>query len=233
MKDYVIESANNKKEFYLYNIPIQILKPFPKHIKVSNIVNKVKNLIPFKVVNGLDVIYVGDFKEFEERQISAMFLDGAIYISSYNNLPEITEEIIVKDIVHEIAHMLEEKFDFEIYGDQTIINEYNAKKKKLVSLLRAEGITFPGMGTLFFSEDYVDELDNFLLNKLGYDRLSILTAGLFLSPYSVTSIREYFANVFEEYTSGDKNYLKQISPATFEKVEELFRENQDGWIQIN
>jgi hypothetical protein len=177
------------------------------------------------MINGLDVIYVGEFKEFEERQISAMFLDGAIYISSYSDLPEVTEEVIVKDIIHEIAHMLEEKFDFEIYGDQTIMNEYNAKKKKLVSLLRAEGITFPGMGTLFFSEDYVDELDNFLLNELGYDRLSILTAGLFLSPYSVTSIREYFANVFEEFTSGDKNYLKQISPATFEKVEELFREN--------
>ena len=84
------------------------------------------------------------------------------------------------------------------------------------------------MGTLFFSNDYVDELDNFLLNKLGYDKLSVLTAGLFLSPYSVTSIREYFANVFEEFTNGDRKYLKQISPAAYEKIEELFRENQDG-----
>jgi hypothetical protein len=180
------------------------------------------------MIDGLDVIYVGEFLELDQRQISAMFLDGAIYISAFNDFPEITEEIIVKDVVHEIAHMLEEKFDFEIYGDQSIINEYNAKKKKLVSLLRAEGIVFPGMGTLFFSNDYVDELDNFLLNKLGYDKLSVLTAGLFLSPYSVTSIREYFATVFEEFVSGDKNYLKQISPAAFEKVEELFRENENG-----
>jgi hypothetical protein len=228
MKDYIVESANNKKEFYLYNVPIHILVPFPKHININNVISKIKKSIPFKMIDGLDVIYVGEFLELDQRQISAMFLDGAIYISAFNDFPEITEEVIVKDIVHEIAHMLEEKFNFEIYGDQSIVNEYNAKKKKLVSLLRAEGIVFPGMGTLFFSNDYVDELDNFLLNKLGYDKLSVLTAGLFLSPYSVTSIREYFANVFEEFTNGDRKYLKQISPAAYEKIEELFRENQDG-----
>ena len=38
------------------------------------------------------------------------------------------------------------------------------------------------------------EFDNFLYKKIGYDKLSLLTSGLFLSPYSITTIREYFAS---------------------------------------
>jgi len=93
----------------------------------------------------------------------------------------------------------------------------------LLDILRANGVSFHGMGNLFFSDDMVDEFDEFLFNHLGYDSLSSLTPGLFLSPYSVTSLREYFANGFEEYINGDSNYLKEISPVLFNKLE-LFLE---------
>ena len=56
--------------------------------------------------------------------------------------------------------------------------------------------SFHGMGKLFFSDEYVDELDDFLFKKLDMITLEALTPGLFLSPYSVTSIREYFAEWF-------------------------------------
>jgi len=49
----------------------------------------------------------------------------------------------------------------------------------------------------------------------------VLTAGLFSSPYSVTSISEYLANGLEDYLAGDTNYLKEISPALFKKINEL------------
>ena len=117
--------------------------------------------------------------------------------------------------------MFEDNSYFEIYDDDSIENEYVGKKKKLVALLRANDISFAGMGKLFFSDEFVDELDDFLFNNLGYDNLALLTAGLFMSPYSVTSIREYFANGFEEYINGDQNYLKDISPALYNKLENV------------
>ena len=67
----------------------------------------------------------------------------------------------------------------------------------------------------------VDELDDFLYKKIGYDKLSLLTPGLFLSPYSITSIREYFANGGEEYLLGEPNVLKDISPVLYNKLDAL------------
>jgi len=223
MKEYIKNSfnknLNERKEYFLYDIPIYIINSFPDHININNILEDLKELIPYEFLYGLEGIYIGEFPELIERDIQAMLKDGAIYLSSYKEHPEVTEEIIVKDIVRELAHFVEDNYQFEIYGDNSIEKEYVGKKKRLVELLRANGISFHGMGNLFFSEDKVDELDDFLFKELEYDNLSSLTPGLFLSPYSVTSIREYFANGFEEYINGDLYYLKEISPALYNKLE--------------
>jgi hypothetical protein len=63
--------------------------------------------------------------------------------------------------------------------------------------------------------------DDFLYNDIGYDRLSLTINGLFISPYSVTTLREYFSNGFEEYLRGDRAYLKQTCPYLFYKIDEL------------
>jgi len=223
MKKYLTNSVNRslkeRKEYYLYDIPVHIINPLPDHIDMNNILNDLTDIIPHEFFGGLEGIYVGEFPELKDRDIQAMFKDGAIYLSSYQEHPEVTEEIIVKDIIHELAHLLEDKFQNEIYGDSDVEKEYVGKKKRLVELLRANGISFHGMGNLFFSEDKVDELDEFLFKELGYDNLSALTPGLFLSPYSVNSIREYFANGFDEYVNGDRHYLKEICPLLYKKLE--------------
>ena len=53
---------------------------------------------------------------------------------------------------------------------------------------------------------------------MGYDRLSGFTEGLFLAPYSVTSLREYFARAFEEFFLGDRLYLKSMCPYSYKKL---------------
>lgn len=226
MKKYlthsVEKSLKERKEYYLNNnIPVHILKPFPEHINVNNILEELKDMVPYEFISDLEGIYVGEFSELKDRKIQAMFKDGAIYLSNFKEFPDVTEEIIIKDIVHELAHLLEDKFHYEIYGDDAIEKEYIGKKKRLVDLLRANDVSFHGMGKLFFSDEYVDKLDNFLFKELGYDNLSSLTPGLFISPYSATSIREYFANGFEEYISGDQYYLREISPTLYNKLESI------------
>ena len=228
MKDYLVKSfeksLNERKEYYLYDIPIFILNPFSEEIKIDDVVEEITNIIPYKFLKGLEGVYVGDFPELKDRDIHAMLKDDAIYLSSI--LPDdesVSYDLIVSDVVHEIAHLLENKQYYEIYGDKEIETEYLGKKKRLVDLLRANGISFHGMGKLFFSEEHVDELDNFLYDQIGYDKIIPLTVGLFTSPYSVTSLREYFANGFEEYLSGDKDYLKEISPSLYIKIEFLIK----------
>ena len=228
MKKYITHSVNKslneRKEYYLYDVPVYILNSFPGHININNILEKIKERIPYEFLIGLDGIYVGEFDELKDRKIQAMFKEGAIYLSSYKEFPDVTEDSIVEDITHELAHMLEDNAYFDIYHGGNIEKEYIGKKKRLVDLLRSNDISFAGMGRLFFSEDYVDELDDFLFNNLGYDNLSTLTPGLFISPYAVTSIREYFATGFEEYISGNRTHLKEISPALYNKIESLMEE---------
>ena len=225
MKEYIKhsfkKSLKERKEYFLYDIPVSILNPLPEHINIKDILEKIKEIVPYEICSDLEGIYIGEFSELKDRKIQAMFKEGAIYLSSFKDFPDVTDKIIVNDIIHELAHVFEDNSYFDIYDDNLIENEYIGKKKKLVALLRANEISFAGMGKLFFSDEFVDELDDFLFNNLGYDNLALLIAGLFLSPYSVTSIREYFANGFEEYINGDQNYLKDISPALYNKLENI------------
>jgi hypothetical protein len=45
--------------------------------------------------------------------------------------------------------------------------------------------------------------------------------GLFYSPYASTSLREYFANGFEAYFLGQREYLPKIGQHLFIKLEEI------------
>ena len=42
--------------------------------------------------SDLEGIYVGEFPELKDRKIQAMFKDGAIYLSSFKEFPEVTSD---------------------------------------------------------------------------------------------------------------------------------------------
>jgi len=220
MKEYLKNTFNkNRKHYFIHHVPVFIINSFPDSIDTNYVMKSVEEAVSPMFMAALEGVYVGEFPELKDREVQAFNKDDAIYLSSFSEQPDVSPELIIRDIIHEISHAVEKEFYFDIYDDNSIRNEYESKKTRLADLLRAEGFEFPQK--LFFSDDYVDELDNFLYKKIGYDKLSILSAGLFLSPYSITSIREYFGNGFEEYIKGDISYLKQISPALYNKVQEL------------
>jgi len=228
MKDYIKSSSSrilkNRNEFSLLKgrVPVVVINRLPSDIDFNNIIKNLENNIPSQILNLIDGIYIGDFKELEERNIEAMFKDGVIYLSSYKNIDHASEELIARNICHELAHALEEKMGYEIYGDNSIQNEFKAKKDKLISLLNHEGFYFSR--NIFFDPELTDELDDLLYKEIGYDRLSLIIPNLFISPYSVTSIREYFANGVEEYLFGDPNLLKNINPVLYSKINRLYKE---------
>lgn len=222
MKDYIIDSSTKKKkEYHLFNeIPIFIINELPSHIDIEEVISILEDYIPSSLFKGIDGVYVGDFKELKDKNLQALYKDDAIYLSSFRDQEEISEEMLAREVVHELAHSLEEKAASEIYSDDRIEGEYNAKKEKLYSMLVHEGYDFPK--EIMFDPKLVDYLDNLLYKEIGYDKVSLIIPGLFLSPYSITSIREYFANGLEEYLLGDPELIKSIYPVLYKKLNELF-----------
>jgi hypothetical protein len=228
MKNYIKNSSNKalqeRKEYTLSqgDVPIIIINKLPITIDFNKVIKLLERNIPSSILKLVDGIYIGDFKELEERNIDAMFKDGVIYLSSFKNIDYVSEELISRNICHELAHALEEQMGYEIYGDKSIEKEFKAKKEKLVSILKHAGFRFSK--NVFFDLDMIEELDDLLNNEIGYDRLSLMIPNLFISPYSVTSIREYFANGVEEYLFGDPNFLKSVNPALYSKINKIYKQ---------
>ena len=99
---------------------------------------------------------------------------------------------------------------------------HNGKKQKLFSLLAHQDYHFAK--EILFEPRLVSHLDDLLYKEIGYDKLSLIIPGLFMSPYSITSIREYFANGMEEYLLGEPQMLKKVSPTLYNKIDNFYNE---------
>ena len=73
----------------------------------------------------------------------------------------------------------------------------------------------------FENAAYDKGLDFFLYKRVGYKTLNYLTPGLFVRPYAVTSVREYFASGIEAFYLGNKSELMKTSPVLYKKIDEL------------
>ena len=225
MKAYILESNNkfnsNKNEYYLLNglIPLYIINKINSNININNVIDHLESNLSKEFLSLVEVIYVGDFKELEERSIDAMYKDNAIYLSTFKDDNYASDELIARNICHELAHALEEKYYHEIHDDDLLRKEYNAKKQKLFSILKDEDL-YIDQNTLF-DPDEAEKLDKELLNKVGYDRLSLMIPNLFITPYSVTTIREYFADGLEEYFFGDPDLVKSVCPVLYSKIKDI------------
>jgi len=227
MLNYLRESHNraraNVQDFYTSTgIHVYIKDPLNNDgIDIEKIVALAEEKIPEHLLSEVEMIIVGWFDEFEERDINAFYGEGCLYISNIQD----DEEDIFDDIIHEIAHSLEEPYGYEIYGDKRLEKEFLSKRMYLKDILWAYDFKAPT--AFYMNSEYDQEFDQFLLNKVGYDKLSQLVQGLFISPYAATSLREYFAVGFTEfYLHPDThNFLKKISPALYQKLIKLQKIN--------
>ena len=75
--------------------------------------------------------------------------------------------------------------------------------------------------------EYNETFDKHMYSDIGYDKLRLITPELFYSPYAITSLREYWANGFENYLLGDRAALKDISPVLYRKIYNLFEKIEE------
>jgi len=182
-------------------------------IDVEEVIAKLESKLPGHLMTEVEMIIVGWFEEFEERNINAFYDSGAVYVSNLQN----DQEDMFDDIVHEISHSLEDAYGYQIYGDQKVKQEFLRKREHLHNIMWKMGFKAPK--SFFKDVEFSDEFDDFLYKQVGYDKLSPIVSGIFVSPYAATSLREYFATMFTEfYLDSDHNFLKKTCPALYEKI---------------
>ena len=154
--------------------------------------------------------------------LRSLYRDGAIFVTNDQS----DDSDLIDDIVHEIAHSVEEYHTSKIYGDALLEGEFLGKRQRLYDIMRQHelGIDITRMQKLFFNLKYSLKFDNLLYKKVGYPLLASISAGLFCDPYGITSLREYFASGFEAYYMGDRMYLKKVCPQLYNKINELNEE---------
>jgi len=223
--DYIRESLKKSKDLNHYGlfdnrVPIYIKDELiftDEKSSLEDVIKIVENSLPSFLVSNIDVIYVGDFSFFQERETNAAYENGGIYVINVQD----NAEDMADDIVHEIAHAVEEKYHDEIYGDGRLENEFIGKRERLYQILKA--YEEPLMDYMYFQYPlYNTKFDQYLYTQVGYPALSAYANGLFYSPYAITSVREYFARGFEAYfLHKDLKTLANISPILYNRIETL------------
>ena len=217
---YITENAqrafNAHKEYSFFGDVLVIVKdPLPREIDLVRSLQHIESVIPSHLIYGLDTLFIGQYPEFKERQINAFYRDGAIYVTNDQD----DDEDLIDDIIHEVAHLVEKNYGSLIYSDQKIAREFLGKRQRLFHILRSEGYNV--LPKDFMETEYSEEFDMFLFKEVGYPTLTQLTMGLFLTPYGVTSLSEYFSESFEYFFVRDPDYVRKLTPNCYWKIVEL------------
>jgi hypothetical protein len=222
MENYIKEtnkkSRQAAKEDQIGSIQVIIKDHFvTRNIDLDIVLGEVSDKVPSEFLEYIDYIMIGQFKELTNRSVNAAHMDGAIYVTNEQD----DENDMIDDLVHEIAHAVEENKFIEIYSDGNLELEFLSKRERLYHMLGSEkdlDIRYED----FKNPEYSKEFDELLFYQIGYPLLAAASANLFYSPYAVTSLREYFASGFETfYNKKDFNRLSSISPILFDKLEKL------------
>ena len=225
IENSILKSKKQKREFLLFGrIMIFIQDPLISDtVNFDEIIKDLERFVPSHLFDGIDIIYVGHQQELIDRELEALYDSGAIYIT--NTLSENVDYI--ENIIHESAHALEETYGMFIYGDGKIQREFVGKRERLFHIIKAQGYDIAGLN--YLNPEFQQEMDDFLYKELGYDNLNYLINGLFLNPYAVTSVGEYFSSGMEKYILDGvkREQIANFSPELTKKIEELINGYQN------
>jgi DNA-binding transcriptional ArsR family regulator len=210
------KALKESRERLLHGKGVFIKDPLPEEVNIDYVLGYIEKHIPRQLMHLVDFLYVGDFPFLKQKDINATYENGAIYVTNEQR----DEDDMIDDIVHELAHSVEELHGDVLYGDGLIEKEFLGKRSRFCSLLSSEGLDIPR--NMCYNVDYDKKFDEILYKTVGYEKMISITMGLFISPYGVTSLREYFANGFESYFIGDRRELETTSPGIYKKIEGLF-----------
>ena len=133
---------------------------------INFFIDKLKETLSPKALNHVNKIKFGRFPNLDKENYKSYYKDGTIYLS--NNV-DFVEDILM-NFLHELAHSFEKPYYEEIYKDGFLAKEFKNKRNQLKNVITMyEGGRAPPFD--FNQINYSKELDNYLVNTIGYDGL--------------------------------------------------------------
>jgi len=126
---------------------------FNNTVDVEKVISRVESVVPQHLRTEIEMIIVGDFPEFHENGFNAFFRDGMIHISNDQE----NNSDMIDDIIHEIAHSIEEPYGYHIYGDNKVKQEFLEKRYALHNILWKNGYKAPK--SFFNNTEYDKEFE--------------------------------------------------------------------------
>ena len=195
-------------------IPVYFKDGLTKKINFDSVCKRVGNLLPAFLFKNISAVAIGQYDTLDDRDVDSVYDKRIIYLTNVQD----DEEDIIENILHEVAHSLEEIYSQQIYGDGLLKKEFLKKRKQLYNELSQK---YTLDDKYFRKTEYSKTLDVLFYKKIGYDTLSYFTEPLFVSPYSATSLREYFSEGFEKFYLGHQQLTMDLSPELYSKIKQL------------
>lgn len=221
IKESIKRGSKMRDHFNVGGVDVYVKDQLPGHIDLSFVFDYISSRVPFYFLKGIDIIYIGMFPEMKERDINAFFESDAIYVTNEQD----DDMDLIDDIIHEIAHAVEQHHQEYIYSPGYLQREFVSKRIRLENLL-SQNYNVPSDFVVNF--DYDKDIDNFLHKEVGYDNLNQICVNIFPSPYAATSVREYWAKGFEEMFIGDRDRLRTLCPVLYKITVSLIKELSDN-----
>ena len=117
IKNSHVRVLNEQKEFVIFdNIPVYVNEELPNNVDIRLVLSKISETIPVHLTYNINSIQVGHIDNFTKKETNALYKEGTIYVTNYQD----NNDDMIDDVVHEIAHAAEELFFREIYKDDKI-----------------------------------------------------------------------------------------------------------------
>jgi hypothetical protein len=201
-------------DFSLAGLRIYVKDSISPTVDLRECLNAIFGSMPKNIYSNIHTIMIGDFSFLKNRKIDATYSNGIVYVTNKHT----DNYDFISDVLHELAHAFEEKHKNIIYGDNEIKEEFLAKRKMLFNVVNANNVFCSLSQEDFLNPKYDLKFDYFLYEEVGYEKLFYLTKDIFVSPYGATSLREYFANAFENFFVNDIFLVKKYAPSVYKKL---------------
>ena len=81
LEESVKRSKKLKDHYMLGDVNIYIKDRLPEHVDVDFVIRYVAKRLPNHVLSNIDIIYIGHFQDLVDRDVNALWQNGAIYIT--------------------------------------------------------------------------------------------------------------------------------------------------------
>ena len=204
-----------KAHFMIHGrIPVYFKDGLTRKINMDSVCKRVGNILPASFFKNISAVAIGSYDTLDSRDVDSVYNNKIIYLTNVQD----NEDDIIENIIHETAHSLEEIYSRQLYEDGLMRKEFLRKRKQLYNDL---SVKYNIDDKYFRKTEYSKTLDTLFYKKIGYDTLSYFTEPLFVSPYSATSLREYFSEGFEKYYLGEQRTIMELSPELYNKIKLL------------